>query len=236
MTTERDKLLDKIRALLSKTIENGCTHEEAMAALAKAQSMMDAYEVSDEELRLTKAEKAAIFREPRGTKDRHEIKSRLAVGVAAFCDCRVWRDSDGTLVFCGLRPDAQFATWLLDHLAAFVQSELADYLMTDLSPGQGSRRKVITGFVLGCAGKVTARLRELKEQSQPRTNNNRALVVVKDQAVRERMAELRVNLTRARNSSRACDSGAFAAGRMAGDRATFGRPVSQGGALCIGRE
>jgi hypothetical protein len=32
--TDRDKMLDKIRALLSKTTENGCTQEEELAQLA----------------------------------------------------------------------------------------------------------------------------------------------------------------------------------------------------------
>ena len=36
--TEREKLLDKIRALLSKTTESGCTEGEYLAALAKARA------------------------------------------------------------------------------------------------------------------------------------------------------------------------------------------------------
>jgi len=39
--TEREKLLDKIRALLSKTTESGCTEGEYLAALAKARALMD---------------------------------------------------------------------------------------------------------------------------------------------------------------------------------------------------
>jgi hypothetical protein len=34
MTTQRESLLDKIRALLAKTVEAGCTESEALAALA----------------------------------------------------------------------------------------------------------------------------------------------------------------------------------------------------------
>jgi hypothetical protein len=43
MTTKRDELLAKIRALLAKTIENGCSEHEALAALSKARAMKDAY-------------------------------------------------------------------------------------------------------------------------------------------------------------------------------------------------
>ena len=48
--TDRDIVLRKIRALLQKTIANGCPVEEAMAAHAKAQILIDKYQVSHEEL------------------------------------------------------------------------------------------------------------------------------------------------------------------------------------------
>jgi Protein of unknown function (DUF2786) len=58
----RDRLLDKIRALLSKTQENGCTEAEAFASLDKARTLMDADEVTSEELRLTREQAAIIFK------------------------------------------------------------------------------------------------------------------------------------------------------------------------------
>ena len=64
MTTQREGLLDKIRALLAKTVGSGCTESEALAALSKARAMMDAYAVGDDELSLTKEEKAILRREP----------------------------------------------------------------------------------------------------------------------------------------------------------------------------
>ena len=92
MTTQREGLLDKIRALLAKTMEAGCTEEEAMSALAKAQAMRDAYAVTEAELNLTKEEKAIFRREPPGTKDPHRIKYQLIGGVSQFCNCQGWRN------------------------------------------------------------------------------------------------------------------------------------------------
>ena len=37
---------NSLLALLSKTVENGCTESEALAALDKARAMMDAHEVT----------------------------------------------------------------------------------------------------------------------------------------------------------------------------------------------
>ena len=62
-TTKRTAMIDKIKALLSKTVENGATEHEMLAALNKAAAMRDAYAISDEELQLTKEEKADLHSE-----------------------------------------------------------------------------------------------------------------------------------------------------------------------------
>lgn len=224
----RDGLLDKIRALMSKTTGNGCTEHEALAALTKARAMMDAYEVTESDLRLSAAESAILRKEPPGSRDSHHIKSGLAVAIAGFCDCRVWRGTDG-LVFCGLQSDVQFSAWLVDALAAFVQAELARHLIGSIMP-KGQRRFVINGFVEGCCGRISDRLNELRTQSEAiAASNSRALVVVKSTAVADKMKELNIELRKARRSSRRVDAESYAAGVAAGNHASFGRPVRGGG-------
>jgi hypothetical protein len=61
--TNRNSIIDKIKALLAKTTENGCTEEEALAALAKARAWIDAHEVTDDELQLSREEKAMLHDE-----------------------------------------------------------------------------------------------------------------------------------------------------------------------------
>ena len=57
---DRNAIIEKIKALLAKTTANGATEHEMLAALDKASALQDAYEVSDEELQLTKEEKAIL--------------------------------------------------------------------------------------------------------------------------------------------------------------------------------
>jgi hypothetical protein len=227
VTTEREGLLHKIRSLLAKTMESGCTESEAMAAVGRARAMMDAYAVSEAELSLTREEKAILRREPPGTKDPHRIKWQLLSAVARFCDCEAWRKThERTLVFCGLPSDAQFATWLLDTLTAFVQAELTNYLM-DSDPSKQDRREAIRSFVAGCTDRINQRLDELCEQSESvATSNAKALVVIKGQAVKAKMEELDIHLRFYSGSCGAGDDSSYRAGRAAGDRASFGRPVS----------
>ena len=223
---QREALLDKIRALLSKTVANGCTQEEALAALAKARAMMDVYEVSDDELSLTREEKAILLREPRDSTDTHKIKWKLCASVAAFCECEVWRNRNGLLVFCGLPSDAQLATWMLDTLAAFVQGALVDHLMKSVATGH-ERRSAIASFVHGCTGRISQRLDELRNQSESvATSNAKALVIVKGAAVKAKLAECGIKLRTTRSSASIGDDSSYNAGKAAGNRASFGRPVS----------
>ena len=233
MTIDRERLYAKVRALLAKTQENGCTEAEAMAALAKARAMMDAYEITDEELQLTKAE-AAIIHTSASKHDKYGVRRWLGPGVAKYCACKAWTNRDGDIVFCGLPSDAQLADWLLGSLEAFVRRELAAFLLVDLSP-RGMRRRVINGFVLGCSGRIVDRLFALvAEAAAAKQSNSKALVLIKDRAIDDAIAAAGIKL-RARTAHRVQDNRAHKAGATAGDRATFGRPVGFGGQRLIGR-
>jgi len=231
MTTEREGLLKKVRALLAKTMESGCTEGEALAALDRAQAMMAAYAITEDELTLTKEEKAVLRREPPGAEDLHRIKWYLLSAVSRFCNCEGWREGrrDGkALVFCGLPSDADFATWLLDTLTRFVQAELVEHLC-DVVPSKGERREVIRSFVIGCTDRISERLVELCEQRKAAAASNtnaRALVVVKDQAIKAKMDELGIRLCMSSGTCGARADSSYRAGHNAGGRASFGRPVS----------
>jgi hypothetical protein len=108
----------------------------------------------------------------------------------------------------------------LDHLAAFVLVELADHLMGDIAIG-ALKRKVINGFVNGITLRISECLHELcKPPAAVSSNSNsRALVLTKQTLIKAKLDELGIK-------SRPGDHGSFAAGRSAGDRASFGRPVS----------
>lgn len=224
MTMNRERLYDKIRALLNKTTEHGCTEAEALAALTKARAMMDAYEVTADDLQLAK-DMAAILKDCDTTDDKHGIARYLVKSVAMFCDCDGWRRGD-KFVFCGSPADVALADWMHHHLIGFVQAELSNYLMRCDYP-RGLRRRMINGFVIGCTGRILARVNELVERSKRVTRtegNNRALVIIKQDAIRDLKIASGIML-KTRAMSRRMDEGARVAGVAAGDRATLHRPV-----------
>jgi hypothetical protein len=236
--TDRDSIIEKIKALLAKTTENGATQAEMLSALAKASAMRDAHEITDKELALAKDEAVLHHEDPPDLKDPHKIKWRLSYRVAQFCGVEIYRSSHQTGLKCiGLPSDVEFAMWLLDTLADFVFAELYGHLIGCLAP-QSERRVIVRTFTEACCERINERLVELVEQSKAaRTTNGRELIVIKTEAIKTFMKANDIHLrTCGGYSSSNIDAGAQAAGRAAGDRASFGRPVTgAAGVLRIGK-
>jgi hypothetical protein len=235
---DRNTIIEKIKALLAKTTANGATETEMLSALDKARAMMDAYEISDGELALAKDEAVTLHADPPDLKDPHSIKWRLSSSVAQFCGVQIYRTPHQTGLKCiGLPSDVQFAMWLLDTLADFVFAELYAHLIGCLAP-QSERRVIMRSFTQACCERIGDRLLALVEQSKSAlAGNGRAMVIVKDEAIKAFMKQHDIRLrTCSGRASSNIDFAAQSAGRAAGDRASFGRPVTgAAGALRIGK-
>lgn len=225
MTDNREKLLNKIRALLSKTVENGCTEAETMSALSMAQAMMDAHEVTEDDVRQVTEDKAVIdYSSP---KDTHKIGWRLCYGVAKFTETYSY-GNPARIKFAGLKSDVEFAIWLNETLVLFIRSQLKDYLWannyTGLNPS--AKRKVINGFIIGCAQRITKRLMEMS--SHKKSINANALVVAKDALIKEALKDIKIKAEENRGRKTQMYSKSYEAGQSAGDKANFGRLVGSG--------
>ena len=233
---DRNSIIEKIKALLAKTTANGATEAEMLSALDKASAIRDAYDITDAELQIAKDEAVKQHADPPDLKDPHSIKWRLSYAVAQFCGVQIYRSRHQTGLKCiGMPSDVEFAMWLLDTLVDFVFAELYSHLIGCLAP-KSERRIIMRSFTEACCDRISDRLLALVERSKAaRTSNGRELVVVKDAAIKAFMKEHGIRLhTCSGYSSSNINAAAQAAGRAAGDRASFGRPVSgAAGALRI---
>jgi hypothetical protein len=236
MSAGRNSLIRKIKALLNKTTDNGCTEAEMMAALAMARALMDDYEVTDADLHEAAEDKATISGEEPSARDPLDIKNGLCQAVAAFCDCRAWVDVEA-VQFCGLRVDVELAHWLLATLDVFVQDELQRYMIGNLYVGT-RRRRIVVGFATGCTDRIRERLYALVDAAhRAASKNSHALVVVKTDLIDRAMKDAGIALRDVPNGRRRLDDDGYQDGRDAGERATFGRPVDGSNAvLRIGRQ
>src|SRR6266705_2016570 len=213
MLDSRKKMLDKVKAILSKTMDNGCTEGEAMAALAKARELMATYEIDEKELRDV-AEKAKIHKT--AVSDPYEIKKNLCVNVGRFTSCKAFRDD--VICFAGKESDIVFATWLLDTLQRFVMRALRQYQADRAKKHLGNSNWTSASFVVGCAARINEKLKELAPVDWAKTQE----LIVK---------ELNMSLTKSRGRGKEIEQNAAMSGHRAGDSARFDRPVGSGGTL-----
>lgn len=216
-----DRLKGRIAALLAKTVGNGCTEEEALAAAAKAAELMDRHDLSlsDADLGRSPCEQLA-YRTMR--KKRMPIEDCVGA-VAAFCDCRVWRekDTDGAFrtVFFGLRSDVTVAHTLTAVIDEALRSELGRYKTSRAYQRFRHQERSVanTSFSLGMAASVAAKLDTLKrERDQANRATGRDIVLVKSNVVDTELAKLDLALQTRHPRSRTVSVAAYEAGGVAG--------------------
>ena len=112
---KRESLIMKIRALLSKTVENGCTENEALAAATLAATLMEEYDLTFKDVeKEIRDQKFDTNRRPFGhygpSGRRHTPAVRDCVrDVASFFDCEYWYHGID-LVFFGTEDDTNLPT------------------------------------------------------------------------------------------------------------------------------
>lgn len=233
---DKKSISARIKALLSKTTENGCTEAEAMSAAVKARELMDTYNIELGAVGM-EAEGTAKAQSPDTSYKTLGIKWRVAMSIAAFCDVKVWRGGK-KLTFFGLQSDADFATWLAESLDGFIQRAAINYMTNinprDLNPSfKMPRWEAEKAFVMGAIKRISQRLDELTAARGhvAAPGSGTSLVVVKGALVERAFRALDMKLRSGGSSyTQSRDGGSYAAGQAAGDRASFGRPVNGGGA------
>jgi hypothetical protein len=245
MADRKAKLIERIKALMAKTTEAGCTEGEALAAMQKARELMDKYQIDSADL-ASGGEECEKHYSNRDWDNPYDIRWRIASWVMLYCDCKCWGREGGTITYFGLSTDAQFATWLSDMLNDFCNREAArqfgysersartwkakrraDFDAYDLFGGVNSEH-LRASFVQGFCDRINQRLKELyyERQRTQKMSDGRSLVVVKNALVEEAFKALGLKLGNGRGGRRyEADPRAYGYGSDAGNRANFSRPV-----------
>ena len=230
MATDLDKLKSRLQALRTKTIANGCTEQEALAAAAKVAELLDRHDLSlsDLEIREEQCAQSAIAT---NKKQRQPI-SACVPAIAEYCDCKVWREKDETgrlrYVFFGLRPSIEMAHYVYDVITVTMRNAWEHYVATQrlIRYGQDEKGSFLFGMAVSIAEKLMAMKTERDESL--RRNNGRDLVVVRKAVVDAEFAKLDLNFRPGRGSGKKVAAGAFEAGHAAGQRVSILPGVGKG--------
>ena len=216
-----DKLKTRIQGLRAKTIDNGCTEGEALAAAAKVAELLDRYDLSltDVELR-----EAPCERREYETHRKKRIPLDDCIGaIADFCDCRVWREKnpagEARYVFFGLSSDIEVAHYLTELIDSAVRAELGRYKTTsDYQRFRHQERHMAnSSFAMGMVASIADKLTAMKAgRDEANSRTGRDLVVLKAAVVDSELAKLDLKLQTVRRAGRMVSPIAYEAGEVAG--------------------
>lgn len=233
---ELDKLIGRIQALRAKTVEQGCTEQEALAAAAKVAELLDRYglSLSELDLRGQTCEGSAVETE----RKRAGPIDDCVPAVAAFFDCRVWgeKGSAGRLryVFFGLPADVTAARYVYDLVDQAFTRETALFKAggTYAELSSTVRRTATNSFQTGLGRGIIAKLHAIRatREVELRRSSGRDLVVLKADIVKAEMAALGLSLrARGRSGGRRLLKDAFDQGHAAGLDFEYTQGIGLGG-------
>lgn len=225
--SDRAKIAARIRALLAKTVENGCTEDEAISAAAKAAEMLARYQLTlDEvEMRETPFERHS---------ERHDdaVGERLWKVAAAISDltgATYWQSSAGVwpieIHFFGFNHEVEVARYLLEICARAMRQSQGRVERENALLRPAPRRRIVLPFLDGMADRLRARILALV----PPKPTGTGLVVLRDQLVKAAMVEAGIHLQDRRMRESHDHEAAYADGLRAADSVTLNRGVASGG-------
>lgn len=228
-----EQLVQRIQALRSKTVAQGCTEQEALAAAEKVAELLDRYGLSLGELEFRAQPCAGIGIQT----NRRRIApiDSCVPAIAAFFDCRVWAErAQGTAlryIFFGLRGDVAAAQYLYEMVERAFETETNVFRASDIYfEMAGERRSATNSFQIGLARGISDKLHALRaaRDAGARSASGRDLVPMKAAIVDEEMQKLGLNLSsRILGRGKRVLTDAFAAGEVAGQQFEFAPAITQ---------
>ena len=214
------KLRARIAALQAKTVGNGCTEGEALAAAIKVAELLDRHDLSRDDLELRNE---VCLRVPYASTRKKRMPIADCIdAVAHFFDCAVWREKDRTgdshHVFFGLPPDAEAAHALMTLVEVALRTELGRFKATPdyLRLKHQDRHIANASFVLGMATSIAGKLLALKaERAEAAARTGRDLAVVKT-SVEAELARLGLTFGQVSSAGRLVLPEVYAAGEVTG--------------------
>lgn len=213
---ELARVVQLIRALRAKTVDQGCSEQEALASARKAAELLDRYGLSlgEIEIREQSCERVAV---DTGRKRRGPI-DECAPAIAEFCDCRIWTETNaaGSLrfVFFGLPADVAAAHCIYDLVVLAFGTETAAFKKSSVSGPKPSTHS----FQIGLAHGIAQKLRDMKSERDAanRASGGRELVPIKTSVIEEEIAKLGLAFEARQKRKRRVEIDAFEAGVAAG--------------------
>lgn len=221
MTTNREKIARFARALAAKTVENGCTEDEAISAAEKLVEMLAAHNMTLDE--------AMMREQPFATHQEYRedaIGERLwkpANAIAHLTDARYWRSPAGvwpvSITFFGFDHEVDVAKYLLAICARAMEDGQRRVEKQHALINKARRRAHVLAYLDGMADTLHRRIRALKPKQPPGTG----LIVVRDALIDMALKDQGIEISQARSRGSRDFDPSYAAGALAAERVRLDR-------------
>ena len=216
-----------IRALLAKTVENGATEDEAIAAAEKAAELMTKWDLDPADVSDRHDDRPA-FRKVRLDPAMEDAFWRVAHAIADLCQCRTWVQFNGSGVFnfAGDEIDSQIAEYLMSICARSIveQTARADRVYALYRANIRHRKRL--GFIHGMSTRLAVRVSELAWQRRKAAGTG--LVPAKLRRIDEFMAGAGMEFRTGGVHQTITDPEALKQGRDRADSVGLSRAVGSG--------
>ena len=217
---KRNSILVKIKSLLTKTTENGCTEAEALSAAEMVGKLMNDYDLTMSDLEFQSEEfvELKISTKSKVASYMHNIVS----AIASYTDCMLYfkRADVITYTFFGSKKDTQIAEYLYHLLNNSIKLELENYKKSDSYKNSTiNGRTKTTSFSVGMGNRLNSRLFEMKNQFVYSNNKMTDIVPVNKKSIVEKeFSKKDMNLKTERRKSTVNSSEAYLQGHIAGGK------------------
>lgn len=225
MSDDKDRIAARIRALLAKTVENGCTEDEALSAARKAAEMLARYNLTVDEVQM----RASKFK--RDTSHYADAVGerlwKIADAVAFLTGSRYWVSPVGVspvaINFFGFDHEVAVARYLLDICASAMRNQEVKLKHHHRLLRPSAQRRHILPYLDGMADRLNRRIREMK----PPAPQGKGLVVLHQALVDAALKDEGLKFTE-RNTRKSRDyEGSYRDGQRAGERVALNRGLTE---------
>lgn len=241
MSGTREDMLNRLRALKERTVENGCTEAEAMTAATLLMKLLDKHNFSQSDLEMP----LEAITEDTYYSPRKELGQEfyLMYGIEVYCDVKVWRRKEfqpgkraliPVIVLFGRESDVMVARYLMDLVRTAMDSEWKTFNRQPRLNVRSSDRRL---FERGMCMRISQRLVEMKRARNAEVDpasgkTGQSLVVVKNAVVTEAFAKRGIKLSFSKGHGTS-NVDALGRGIKAGDRVALNPGIDGKQALRI---
>lgn len=225
METERERVIRKVKALTSKTVENGATEAEMLLAISKANQLMQQYFIKSHDLQDTPEQ--CVLKEVELVKTHYKF-SAFYYDLAKLFDCEHYYTRT-KIAFFGLEHDVMTCEYLYYLIVRTALREKDLYLQTkaykDLRSFY-SPKTLANSFLKGFIFSVADRMQEMFEEKNKSIPDEYAIQLFdKRKQVQDEFGSLNLTIRTEKSTTASLLSEAVEDGREAGEKLAINKAI-----------